>query len=80
MQQIAQASGLLVLLVIVTVLARRLSVAELGAYGLVASLAGYLLVLARTKNHVYTFEAWGPKQAFDARLEALVASARSLEL
>ncbi|MGH2715357.1 MAG: lipopolysaccharide biosynthesis protein [Thermoleophilaceae bacterium] len=44
-QQIAQAGGLLVLLVIVTVLARRLSVAELGAYGLVASLAGYLLVL-----------------------------------
>jgi O-antigen/teichoic acid export membrane protein len=45
LQQIAQAAGLLVLLVIVTVLARRLSVAELGAYGLVASLAGYLLVL-----------------------------------
>jgi O-antigen/teichoic acid export membrane protein len=44
-QQLAQASGLVVLLVIVTVLARRLSVAELGAYGLVASLAGYLLVL-----------------------------------
>src|SRR5918999_5738471 len=43
-QQLAQASGLIVLLVIVTVLARRLSVAELGAYGLVASLAGYLLV------------------------------------
>jgi O-antigen/teichoic acid export membrane protein len=45
LQGIAQAGGLLVLLVIVTVLARRLSVAELGAYGLVASLAGYLLVL-----------------------------------
>jgi O-antigen/teichoic acid export membrane protein len=45
LQQLAQASGLVVLLVIVTVLARRLSVAELGAYGLVASLAGYLLVL-----------------------------------
>jgi O-antigen/teichoic acid export membrane protein len=44
-QQLAQASGLVALLVIVTVLARRLSVAELGAYGLVASLAGYLLVL-----------------------------------
>ena len=43
-QQIAQASGLIALLVIVTVLARRLSVAELGAYGLVASLSGYLLV------------------------------------
>ena len=44
LQQAAQASGLLVLLVIVTVLARRLSVSALGAYGLVASLAGYLLV------------------------------------
>jgi O-antigen/teichoic acid export membrane protein len=44
-QGIAQAGGLLVLLVIVTVLARELTVAELGAYGLVASLAGYLLVL-----------------------------------
>ena len=45
LQQVAQASGLVVLLVIVTVLARRLTPAELGAYGLVASLAGYLLVL-----------------------------------
>src|SRR5215207_7632734 len=45
LQQIAQASGLLALLVIVTLLARRLTVSELGAYGLVASLAGYLLVL-----------------------------------
>lgn len=44
-QGIAQGAGLLTLLAIVTVLARRLSVAELGAYGLVASLAGYLLVL-----------------------------------
>src|SRR5215211_4434308 len=46
LQQLAQASGLLALLVIVTLLARRLdSVADLGAYGLVASLSGYLLVL-----------------------------------
>src|SRR5688572_18665821 len=45
LQQLAQASGLLALLVIVTLLARELTVAELGAYGLVASLAGYLLVL-----------------------------------
>jgi O-antigen/teichoic acid export membrane protein len=46
LQQIAQGAGLLALLAIVTILARRLdSVAELGAYGLVASLAGYLLVL-----------------------------------
>jgi O-antigen/teichoic acid export membrane protein len=45
LQQVAQASGLVVLLVIVTVLARRLEPAALGAYGLVASLAGYLLVV-----------------------------------
>jgi O-antigen/teichoic acid export membrane protein len=44
-QQLAQGCGLLVLLTIVTILARRLSVEELGAYGLVASLSGYLLVL-----------------------------------
>jgi O-antigen/teichoic acid export membrane protein len=44
-QGIAQASGLLALLVIVTVLARELTVAQLGAYGLTATLAGYLLVL-----------------------------------
>src|SRR4029079_501270 len=45
LQQIAQASGLFALLVIVTLLARDLTVAELGAYGLTASLAGYLRVL-----------------------------------
>jgi O-antigen/teichoic acid export membrane protein len=45
LQQLAQGFGLLALLAIVTLLARRLSVAELGAYGLVSSLAGYLLVL-----------------------------------
>jgi O-antigen/teichoic acid export membrane protein len=45
LQQLAQASGLVALLVIVTLLARELTVAQLGAYGLVASLAGYLLVL-----------------------------------
>jgi O-antigen/teichoic acid export membrane protein len=45
LQQLAQGFGLLALLAIVTLLARRLSVAELGAYGLVASLSGYLLVL-----------------------------------
>src|SRR5215218_5468726 len=45
LQQLAQSLGLLALLAIVTLLARDLRVAELGAYGLVASLAGYLLVL-----------------------------------
>ncbi|MEO6710714.1 MAG: DUF4349 domain-containing protein [Planctomycetota bacterium] len=41
-------------------------------------LSGYMIVLARTKDHVYSFEAWGPKAAFDRQLEALVASAKSL--
>lgn len=45
LQQLAQGLGLLALLAIVTLLARDLTLAELGAYGLVASLAGYLLVL-----------------------------------
>lgn len=51
LQQTAQAAGLLALLAIVTLLARRLTVAELGTYGLVASLAGYLLVI---RNSVAT--------------------------
>ena len=38
-------TGLLVLLAIVTVLARRLSLTEFGVYGLLTSLAGYLLVI-----------------------------------
>lgn len=45
LQQGAQVTGLVVLLAVVTVLARSLSVAELGAYGLTATLAVYLLVL-----------------------------------
>ena len=49
LQQIAQVGGLVVLLVVVTALARRLTPAELGTYGLVATLAVYLLIL---KNSV----------------------------
>ena len=45
LQQVAQGSGIVALFVIVTVLARHVSLAELGAYGLLAPLAGYLLVL-----------------------------------
>jgi len=44
-QQLAQVTGLLVLLAVVTVLARRLSLAQLGTYGLTATLATYLLLL-----------------------------------
>ncbi|MGI8945070.1 MAG: polysaccharide biosynthesis C-terminal domain-containing protein [Thermoleophilaceae bacterium] len=44
-QQLAQVSGLLAMFAIITVLARRLSLAELGVYGLLSSLAGYLLVI-----------------------------------
>ncbi len=49
LQQMAQVSGLVVLLVVITALARRLTPAELGTYGLVATLAVYLLIL---KNSV----------------------------
>lgn len=49
LQQLAQVGGLVVLLVVVTALARRLTPAELGTYGLVATLAVYLLIL---KNSV----------------------------
>lgn len=41
---------------------------------------GYLLVLARTKDDLYTFEAWGPQESFERSLPALVASAQSLKL
>ncbi len=44
-QQLTQVTGLLALLAIVTVLARRLSLSEFGVYGLLTSLAGYLLVI-----------------------------------
>jgi len=40
---------------------------------------GYLLMIARTRDRLYTFEAWGPKDLFDAQYEALVKSARSLQ-
>jgi len=42
--------------------------------------SGYLVVLARTRNHIYTFEAWGPKASFDEHFDALMASAMSLRL
>lgn len=44
-QQASQISGLLAMLAVITVLARELPLAEFGAYGLLASLAGYLLVV-----------------------------------
>ncbi|HEX2416002.1 MAG TPA: lipopolysaccharide biosynthesis protein [Thermoleophilaceae bacterium] len=71
-QGIAQASGLVALLVIVTVLARRLSVAQLGAYGLVASLAGYLLVL---RNSVASSAVRAMASALDRDERARVFSA-----
>ncbi len=71
-QQIAQGSGLLALLAIVTILARRLSVAELGAYGLVASLAGYLLVL---RNSVTSAAVRAMAAALDAAERARMFSA-----
>lgn len=44
-QQAAQVSGLVAMFVVITVLARKLTLAELGVYGLLNSLAGYLLIV-----------------------------------
>jgi len=44
-QQAAQVAGLVAMFVVITVLARRLTLAELGVYGLLNSLAGYLLIV-----------------------------------
>jgi O-antigen/teichoic acid export membrane protein len=72
LQQVAQGAGLLALLTIVTILARRLSVAQLGAYGLVASLAGYLLVL---RNSVASSAVRAMAAAVDPAERRLVFSA-----
>ncbi|HEX2160335.1 MAG TPA: oligosaccharide flippase family protein [Thermoleophilaceae bacterium] len=44
-QQAAQVTGLVAMFAVITVLARRLSLAELGVYGLLNALAGYLLIV-----------------------------------
>jgi PST family polysaccharide transporter len=44
-QQAAQVTGLVAMFVILAVLARRLSLAEVGVYGLLNALAGYLLIV-----------------------------------
>ena len=44
-QQLSQVAGLLAMLAIVTVLARRLRLPEFGLYGVLSSLAGYLFVV-----------------------------------
>jgi O-antigen/teichoic acid export membrane protein len=72
LQQVAQGSGLVALLVIVTLLARRLSPAELGAYGLVASLSGYLLVL---RNSVASSAVRAMAAALDGAERARMFSA-----
>ena len=43
--QLAQVAGLVAIFAVITVLARRLSLAEMGVYGLLSSLAGYLLIV-----------------------------------
>lgn len=44
-QQAAQVTGLVAMFAVITVLARRLSLAELGVFGLLNALAGYLLIV-----------------------------------
>lgn len=44
-QQAAQVTGLVAMFAVITVLARKLSLAELGVFGLLNALAGYLLIV-----------------------------------
>ncbi len=44
-QQASQVTGLLAMFAVLTVLARKLSLEELGVYGLLASIAGYLIIV-----------------------------------
>ncbi len=75
LQQLAQGSGLLALLVIVTLLARRLTVSELAAYGLISTLAGYLLVL---RNSVSNSAVRAMAAAGDAAARAPIFSAAAV--
>ena len=76
LQQVAQGSGLIALLVIVTLLARRLDdVAQLGAYGLVSSLSGYLLVL-RNSVAAAAVRAMAGAQEGDERTGVFVVARR----
>jgi O-antigen/teichoic acid export membrane protein len=66
-QQAAQVTGLLTIFAIVTVLARELSLTELGVFGLLSSLAGYLLIVqnAAASAAVRTMAAAPDEAEFD---------------
>ena len=49
-----------------------------GTREVAGELCGYLLVLSRGSDRVYSFEAWGPAKAFDAAADGLVKSALTL--
>jgi O-antigen/teichoic acid export membrane protein len=69
-QQVAQVTGLLAMFGVLTILARKLSLEELGVYGLLASIAGYLLVVqnaaasAAVRNMAAASEAEARDRAF----------------
>ena len=69
-QQLSQVTGLLAMFAIITVLARRLTLAEFGVYGLLTSLAGYLLVIqnsaasAAVRNMAAATDAEGRDRSF----------------
>jgi O-antigen/teichoic acid export membrane protein len=80
MQQFSQVTGLLAMLAIVTVLGRRLALSEFGVYGLLASLAGYLLVIqnsaasAGVRNMAAAADEEGRAGAFSTALLLYVAA------
>ncbi|MDQ4048631.1 MAG: oligosaccharide flippase family protein [Actinomycetota bacterium] len=69
-QQVAQVTGLLAMFAIITVLARRLTLDQLGVYGLLTSLAGYLVVIqnsgasAAVRNMAAATDAGGRERSF----------------
>lgn len=79
-QQVSQVSGLLAMFAIVTVLARHLSIQEFGVYGLLSSLAGYLLVIqnsaasAAVRNMAAAGDAEARDRVFSTALLIYVAA------
>ena len=69
-QQLSQVAGLVAMFAIITVLARRLDLDEFGVYGLLTSLAGYLLVIqnsaasAAVRNMAAATDAEGRDRSF----------------
>ena len=79
-QQLSQVTGLLAIFAVITVLARRLTLEQFGVYGLLASLAGYLVVIqnagasAAVRNMASATDAKGRERSFSTAVLIYVAA------